>query len=88
MQFSARRKPCGYQFEDTVYWSARELASTDPDLSKFSVTAAQSTDLPCPHCHGSMRLVRHLDLKEMPEIYLFYCSCCQHVETVKQERAA
>jgi hypothetical protein len=35
-----------------------------------------------------MRLVRHLDLKEMPEIYLFYCSRCQHVETVKQERAA
>ena len=53
---------------------------------KFSVTGAQSTDLPCPHCHGTMRLVRHLDLKEMPEIYLFYCSRCQHVETVKQER--
>jgi len=46
---------------------------------KFSVTGAQSTDLPCPHW-------RHLDLKEMPEIYLFYCSRCQHVETVKQER--
>jgi hypothetical protein len=35
-----------------------------------------------------MRLVRHLELREMPEIYLFYCSRCQYVETVKQERAA
>jgi len=34
-----------------------------------------------------MRLVRHLDLKELPEIFLFYCSRCQHVETVKQARA-
>jgi hypothetical protein len=34
-----------------------------------------------------MRLVRHLDLQQMPEIYFFYCSRCQHVETVKQERA-
>jgi hypothetical protein len=35
-----------------------------------------------------MGLVRHLDLKEMPEIYIFYCSRCQHAETVKQERVA
>jgi hypothetical protein len=35
-----------------------------------------------------MRLVRHLDLKDVPEIYIFYCSHCQHAETVKQERAA
>jgi uncharacterized protein YbaR (Trm112 family) len=48
----------------------------------------QSADLPCPYCHGILRLVRHLDLNEMPEIYLFYCSRCQQVETVKQERAA
>ena len=50
--------------------------------------AAKSTDLPCPHCYNTMHLVRHLDLTDMPEIYLFYCSRCQHVETVKQERAA
>jgi hypothetical protein len=56
--------------------------------SKFSVTAAQSADLPCPYCHGIMRLARHLELDDIPEIYLFYCSRCQHVETVKQERAA
>jgi hypothetical protein len=56
-------------------------------LAKFSVTTAQST-LPCPHCHSSMRLVRHLDLKGIPEIYLFYCSRCQQVETVSHERAA
>jgi hypothetical protein len=44
-----------------------------------------------------MRLVRRLDLKEMPEIYFFYCSrrqhviyCsrCQHVEALKRERVA
>jgi hypothetical protein len=33
-----------------------------------------------------MSLVRRIDLKEMPEIYIFYCSRCQHAETVKQER--
>jgi hypothetical protein len=48
----------------------------------------QSASLPCPSCHGTMHLVRHLKLQEMPEIYIFYCSRCQHVETVKQERAA
>jgi hypothetical protein len=42
----------------------------------------------CPHCSGAMGLVRRLDLKDMPEIYIFYCSPCQHAETVKQERAA
>jgi hypothetical protein len=35
-----------------------------------------------------MALVRHLELKDMPEIYIFYCSRCQHTETVKLERAA
>jgi hypothetical protein len=35
-----------------------------------------------------MGLVRHLDLKDLPEIYIFYCSRCQHAETVKLERAA
>jgi hypothetical protein len=42
--------------------------------------AAQSSDLPCPHCYSTMQLVRYLDLTDMPEIYLFYCSRCQHVE--------
>jgi hypothetical protein len=51
------------------------------------VIAAPSTDLPCPHCHVTMRLVRRLDLKGMPEIYVLYCSRCQHGETVTQERA-
>jgi hypothetical protein len=57
-------------------------------VSSLNVTAAQSTDRPCPHCHATMRLVRYLDLTEMPEIYVFYCSGCQHGETVTQERAA
>lgn len=47
-----------------------------------------TTTLPCPHCHGTMGLVHQLDLKDMPEIYIFYCSDCQLTETVKQERAA
>ena len=35
-----------------------------------------------------MDLVHQLDLKDMPEIYIFYCARCQLAETVKQERAA
>jgi uncharacterized protein YbaR (Trm112 family) len=46
------------------------------------------TTLVCPHCHGTMRLVHQLDLQDMPEIDIFYCSGCQSAETVKRERAA
>jgi len=53
-----------------------------------TVTTDQTTVPQCPQCHCTMRLVRHLDLKGMPEIYFYYCSHCQHVETVKQQRAA
>jgi hypothetical protein len=35
-----------------------------------------------------MDLVHQLDLKDMPEICIFYCSGCQNTETVKLERAA
>jgi hypothetical protein len=42
----------------------------------------------CPCCKEAMQLVRHIDLKGMPDIYVFYCTRCQHVETVKEERAA
>jgi hypothetical protein len=35
-----------------------------------------------------MDLVHQLDLRDMPEIYIFYCSGCHNTETVKQERAA
>lgn len=35
-----------------------------------------------------MNLVHQLNLKDMPEIYIVYCSGCQHAETVKQKRAA
>jgi hypothetical protein len=35
-----------------------------------------------------MRLVHQLDLKDIPEIYIFYCASCQLAETVKQERPA
>ncbi len=40
----------------------------------------------CPHCRGAMSLIRLID--ELPEIYIFYCSPCEHVETVKYDRAA
>ena len=67
-------------------------AGTSPDLivSNFAVTIGHRTDLACPHCDGSMPLVRRIDLnlKEIPEIYIFYCSRCQHAETVKHERTA
>jgi hypothetical protein len=35
-----------------------------------------------------MDLAHQLDLKDMPEIYIFYCAGCRLAETVKQERAA
>jgi hypothetical protein len=35
-----------------------------------------------------MRLIRHIDLTGMPNIYVFYCQRCQHVETIKDEKAA
>ena len=48
----------------------------------------QSSEAQCPRCKAAMQLVRHIDLKGMPDIYIFYCNSCQHVETVKEERAA
>ena len=35
-----------------------------------------------------MQFVRRIDLNELPNIHIFYCKECQHVETVKEERAA
>jgi hypothetical protein len=35
-----------------------------------------------------MGMVHRLDLKDMPEIYIFYCARCQLAANVKQERAA
>ncbi len=52
----------------------------------MTCTSTQPPKLPCPHCGGTMCLVRHLDLDAVPEIYVFYCSQCQHAETVTQER--
>jgi hypothetical protein len=43
-----------------------------------------ATTLPRPHCRGTMDLVHQLDLRDMPEIYIFYCSGCQNTETVNQ----
>ncbi len=35
-----------------------------------------------------MCLVRHLNLDGVPEIYVFHCLRCQHVETMTQETRA
>jgi len=51
-------------------------------------TQIHSSQVQCPHCNMAMQLVRHIDLKGMPDIYIFYCNGCQHVETLKEERAA
>ena len=43
----------------------------------------------CPQCGGVMKHVRtigHLD--NLPEIQIYYCAPCQHVETTQQKRAA
>jgi hypothetical protein len=63
-------------------------ARTFPALivSNLAMTTAQSIELTCPDCDGTMSLIRRIDLKEMPEIYIFYCERCQRAETVKQER--
>jgi hypothetical protein len=42
----------------------------------------------CPRCLTDMRHVRviaHLD--ELPEIHIFYCARCEHVETIKLKRS-
>jgi hypothetical protein len=49
---------------------------------------AQSDTIPCPCCNGPTHLVQQIDVKGMPEIYVFYCSRCQYVEAIKEERAA
>jgi hypothetical protein len=69
-----------------VIFDAITISSSVSSLNV--TTTAQSTERPCPHCQSTLRLVRHLDLKEIPEIYVFYCSRCQHGETVTQGRAA
>ncbi len=53
-------------------------------MRSFAVTTAHPTELKCPQCNGTMPLVRRIDLKDMPEIYIFYCSRCQHAESVKR----
>jgi predicted nucleic acid-binding Zn ribbon protein len=52
------------------------------------VETHQSRQVQCPRCKAAMQLVRHIDLKGLPEIYIFYCNGCQNVETVKEEKAA
>jgi hypothetical protein len=43
----------------------------------------------CPHCGAAMQHVRTIaHLRDLPEIQIFYCAPCQHVETTKLKRAA
>lgn len=51
-------------------------------------TLAQSAAPACPCCTGPTHLVRQIDLKGMPDIYVYYCASCQFVETLKKDRAA
>ena len=51
-------------------------------------TQIRPSQMQCPHCKAAMQLVRRIDLKRLPDIYIFYCNGCHHVETVKEERAA
>ncbi len=55
---------------------------------KLVETQIETSQVQCPCCKAAMQLLRRIDLKEMPHIYIFYCNGCQHVETVKEERAA
>jgi hypothetical protein len=57
-------------------------------LVEMKPVHAQSPEVQCPHCRVAMRLIRHIDLTGMPNIYVFYCQRCQHVETIKDEKAA
>ncbi len=41
-----------------------------------------------PCCDDTTQFVQHIELKDMPGIYVFYCSRCQFVETIKEELAA
>lgn len=42
--------------------------------------------IPCPCCNAAMLLVQHIDMEGVPEIYVYYCSHCQYVEAIKEER--
>jgi Type ISP C-terminal specificity domain len=42
------------------------------------VMHAKSLEVQCPHCRVAMRLIRHIDLTGMPNIYVFYCQRYWH----------
>ena len=48
-----------------------------------------TTTPPCPCCRDPMRLVRTIPkLCGLPELRVYLCERCSHVETIEQERAA
>jgi hypothetical protein len=43
----------------------------------------------CPRCGAAMRHVRTIThLGDLPDIEIFFCGVCSHVETVRLKRAA
>jgi hypothetical protein len=49
----------------------------------------EQTSQLCPHCGVAMKYVRSIPaLGGLPEIEIFYCAPCSHVETIKLKRAA
>jgi hypothetical protein len=67
---------------------AKAAVSRSVRKMKLLEPQVQSGEVQCPCCKAAMQLVRHIDLKGLPDIYFFYCNGCQHVETVTEDRAA
>ena len=54
-----------------------------------ATTTTETATPPCPCCRDPMRLVRTIPkLGGLPELRVYQCERCSHVETIEQERAA
>jgi hypothetical protein len=54
-----------------------------------ATTTTKTATPPCPCCRDPMRLVRSIPkLGGLPELRVYLCERCSHVETIEQERAA
>jgi hypothetical protein len=54
-----------------------------------ATTKTETRTPSCPCCRDPMRLVRTIPkLGGLPELRVFLCERCSHVETIEQERAA
>jgi hypothetical protein len=57
-------------------WPERAFTNMNP-----VAIHAQSPEVQCPNCREALRLMRHIHLTGVPNIYVFYCQPCQFVET-------